>query len=52
MGWQVAYHARDNGLLIRPLGNVLVLMPPLSISHDNLDRMLEIVRDAIIAATS
>ncbi len=52
MGWQVAYHARDNGLLIRPLGNVLVLIPPLSISHDNLDRMLEIARDAIIAATS
>ncbi|HYQ47977.1 MAG TPA: adenosylmethionine--8-amino-7-oxononanoate transaminase [Thermodesulfovibrionales bacterium] len=52
MGWQVAYHARDNGVLIRPLGNVVVIMPPLSISPDNLRQMLKILRDAITLAVS
>ncbi len=52
MGWKVALHARDNGVFIRPLGNVIVIMPPLSISNENLARMLVVVKDAIISATS
>ena len=52
MGWKVARHARDNGVFIRPLGNVIVIMPPLSISNENLARMLAVVKDAIISATS
>jgi adenosylmethionine-8-amino-7-oxononanoate aminotransferase len=52
MGWKVAHHARDNGVFIRPLGNVIVIMPPLSISNENLTRMLVVVKDAIISATS
>ena len=52
MGWKVAYHARDNGIIIRPLGNVVVIMPPLSISTDNLRQMLKVMRDAIISATA
>ncbi len=51
-GWKVAYHARDNGVIIRPLGNILVIMPPLNISIENLDRMLQVLRDAIIAVTA
>lgn len=47
MGWQVALKAREKGLLIRPLGNVIVLMPPLSISQEELVWMLGVVRDAI-----
>jgi adenosylmethionine-8-amino-7-oxononanoate aminotransferase len=35
------------GLLIRPIGNVLVLMPPLSASAVELQRMLEILKDSI-----
>ena len=50
MGWKVALHARDNGVLLRPLGNVLVIMPPLSISRENLEQMLSVVRDAIVSA--
>jgi adenosylmethionine-8-amino-7-oxononanoate aminotransferase len=46
-GWQVAYNAREEGLMIRPLGNVIVIMPPLSISLDDLDRMLRIIADAV-----
>jgi len=52
VGWKVAYHARDNGVIIRPLGNVVVIMPPLSISIDNLRQMLAVLRRAIIAAVS
>ncbi len=51
MGWRVAYHARDNGVFIRPLGNVIVIMPPLSISDENLNQMLKILKNAITAVT-
>ena len=51
MGWRVAYHARENGVFIRPLGNVIVLMPPLIISEQNLNKLLQVVKKAIIAAT-
>ncbi len=51
IGWQVAYHARDNGVFIRPLGNIIVIMPPLSISEQNLKRFLEIIKDSIVAIT-
>ena len=42
MGWRVAYHARENGVFIRPLGNVIVIMPPLSISEQNLRQLLKV----------
>jgi adenosylmethionine-8-amino-7-oxononanoate aminotransferase len=45
-GWKTAYRAREEGLLIRPLGNVLVIMPPLSISLADLGRMLDIIASA------
>jgi adenosylmethionine-8-amino-7-oxononanoate transaminase len=51
MGWNVAHHARDNGVIIRPLGNVIVIMPPLSISHENLRKLLDIIRSAITSVT-
>lgn len=52
MGWKVACHARDNGVIIRPLGNVVVIMPPLNISIDNLRQMLAVLRHAITLAVS
>ena len=51
MGWKVSYHARENGVFLRPLGNVIVIMPPLSISIENLKQMLKAIKDAIIAVT-
>lgn len=39
-GWRVCQLARDAGVLLRPLGDVLVVMPPLSISVDELDRIV------------
>jgi len=47
MGWQVCHSAISKGLILRPLGNVLVLMPPLSISMAELERMMDIVEEAI-----
>jgi len=50
-GVRVALECRRNGLIIRPLGNVVVLMPPLMISMKELKRMIEIVYRAIKAVT-
>jgi len=49
MGWRVALRAREGGVLMRPLGNVLVIMPPLSISLENLRQMLSVIEDSIRA---
>jgi len=36
-GWRVCDHARSEGVLLRPLGNVIVILPPLAITLDELD---------------
>ncbi len=51
MGIRTILEARRRGLIIRPLGNVIVLMPPLSIASRDLSRMVRIVGDSIAAAT-
>lgn len=43
IGHKVAMDCRNRGLLIRPIGNVLVLMPPLSSSESELQRMVNIL---------
>ena len=50
-GHRVCDIARENGLLIRPLVNTVVLMPPYAITKREIDQMLAIVSDAIIAVT-
>lgn len=50
-GMRVCDHARAKGVLLRPLGNVLVIMPPLAVSLEELDRICEAVADGIRAAT-
>ena len=52
IGHRVALEARRRGAIIRPLGDVVVLMPPLSISESDLSRLVEITGEAIDAATS
>jgi len=47
VGHRVTMDARSRGLLLRPIGNVMVLMPPLSTSLPELRRMVEILREAI-----
>ncbi len=39
---------RDKGLIIRPLGDVIVLMPVPAMGHDTLHRMLDIVVEALL----
>jgi adenosylmethionine---8-amino-7-oxononanoate aminotransferase len=50
LGHRVTLEARDRGAVIRPLGDVVVLMPPLSISEAELRRLVEITAESIEAA--
>jgi adenosylmethionine-8-amino-7-oxononanoate aminotransferase len=52
MGHRVTLEARRRGAIIRPLGDVVVLMPPLAISEADLRRLVTITADAIDAATA
>jgi adenosylmethionine-8-amino-7-oxononanoate aminotransferase len=47
VGHQVTLAARRRGAIIRPLGDVLVLMPPLSISEADLCRLVAITASSI-----
>jgi adenosylmethionine-8-amino-7-oxononanoate aminotransferase len=51
MGHRVTLEARARGAIIRPLGDVVVLMPPLSIDGAELQRLVSITRGAIEAAS-
>ena len=52
LGFRVAMEVKNRGMLIRPLGNVIVLMPPLSVDSRTLRRMVRILSDSIQMATS
>lgn len=43
MGWRFCRLAREQGVLLRPLGDVVVVMPPLAISHSLLDRLGDVL---------
>jgi adenosylmethionine-8-amino-7-oxononanoate aminotransferase len=51
MGHRVTLEARRRGAIVRPLGDVVVLMPPLAISEADLRRLMEITGESIEAAT-
>jgi adenosylmethionine-8-amino-7-oxononanoate aminotransferase len=44
----VCLHARRRGVLLRPLGNVIVVMPPLAITIAELDRIATAVEQGIL----
>ncbi len=50
-GFEVARLARQRGVMIRPLGNVVVLMPPLSIRSQELKTLCQVIYDCIKKAT-
>ncbi|HEV3377611.1 MAG TPA: adenosylmethionine--8-amino-7-oxononanoate transaminase [Thermoleophilaceae bacterium] len=52
MGHRVTLEARRLGAIVRPLGDVVVLMPPLAISPGELTRLVAIVAEAIDVATA
>jgi len=47
MGIRVIQEARKRGVILRPLGNVVVLMPPLAISPKELGELLDCTYDSI-----
>jgi adenosylmethionine-8-amino-7-oxononanoate aminotransferase len=56
-GWQerrgaiACRHALDHGVWLRPLGDVVVIMPPLSVALEELDKILLAAERGIEAAT-
>jgi adenosylmethionine-8-amino-7-oxononanoate aminotransferase len=50
LGHRVTLEARRRGALVRPLSDVVVLMPPLSISESELEDLLDITAESIAAA--
>ncbi len=51
IGHRVANACRIRGLLLRPLGNIIALVPPLSINTQELTRMVAILNKAIRETT-
>lgn len=47
-GYRICQYARSEGVLLRPLGNVLVVMPPLAVSLHELDRICEAIERGIV----
>ncbi len=52
MGHRVTEAARERGAIVRPLGNTVVLVPPLAISEAELRELVAITADAIVAAVA
>lgn len=49
VGPRVARHAQARGLIVRPLGNMAVLSPPLILTEAQIATIAEILRDSIAA---
>jgi adenosylmethionine-8-amino-7-oxononanoate aminotransferase len=47
IGRKVILEARKHGVMIRPLGDVIILMPPLTIADEELTTLLDVVCDCI-----
>jgi adenosylmethionine-8-amino-7-oxononanoate aminotransferase len=47
IGVRVCQEVRRHGVILRPLGNVIVLMPPLSMTMEELERLLDVTYRAI-----
>jgi adenosylmethionine-8-amino-7-oxononanoate aminotransferase len=51
MGFKVILEARKRGVIIRPLGDVIVIMPPLSITEEQLEELVAVVYQSIKTVT-
>lgn len=47
IGLKVYSHGLKNGVLLRPLGNVIYFMPPYIITNDEIDKMMDVAYEAI-----
>lgn len=50
VGMKICRAARERGVFLRPLGDTLVLMPPLSITHDELTTLVDALLYGLEAA--
>ena len=51
IGHKVILEARKRSVMIRPLGDIIILMPPLTISDGELTILLDVVYDCIVTVT-
>ena len=51
-GRRVSAACVDRGVLIRPLGDVVVIMPILTSTPDEIERIVDVMADSIIAAAT
>ncbi len=51
IGIKIARETRDRGLIIRPIGNIVILVPPLSSTKDEIHRMVEIIYESVKLVT-
>lgn len=51
IGHKVILEARKRGVIVRPLGDIIILMPPLTMSDNELATLLDVVQDAILTVT-
>jgi len=48
IGHRIIKQARRRGVLIRPLGDIIILMPPLSIREEEVNRLVGVTRESIV----
>ena len=51
IGYRVTLAAREKGVWLRPLGDTIVIMPPLSITRDEMHLLLQTAEEAITSVT-
>jgi adenosylmethionine-8-amino-7-oxononanoate aminotransferase len=51
IGHQVILEARKRGVIVRPLGDIIVLMPPLSMKIEELDELCRVTYESIRVVT-
>ncbi len=49
IGDRITRHCQQRGLLVRPLGHMNVLSPPLTLTREQIDVLVETLRESIIA---
>jgi len=51
IGQKVIWEARKRSVIIRPLGDIIVLMPPLAIDRPTLEELVDVTYESIKAVT-
>jgi adenosylmethionine-8-amino-7-oxononanoate aminotransferase len=49
IGWHIFRSAMESGLILRPIGDVLYMNPPLTIERDDMDKAVSICHDAVVS---